>query len=166
MANSGPVVLHEYKVTFLWWLFPLFTVLGGLIVALSVGLPLLLDLELDAGSLISIGIAFVVGLAMPVGAVLMWLLIPAITTRYDAAHGLVALEYRRPFGRSVKEYRVAEIADVGLQSMSDNAFSLALVLRSGKRVRIDLSATTNKNALWDEAARLRQALGLQPTILI
>jgi|GEM_PF-2856466 len=166
MATSAPTILHEYKVTFMWWLFPLFSVLGGLIVSLSVGLPLLLRLELDLSTLISVGIAFLAGLAMPIGAVLMWLLIPAITTRLDPARGVVALEYRRPFGRWVKEYRVAEIADVGLESMSQHSYSLALILRSGQRVRIDLSSTSDTRALGEQAARLRAAIGLQPTLLI
>jgi hypothetical protein len=160
MAASSVTVLHVYKITFLRWLMPLFFLLGCMLVTLSLGLPRLLRLPSDPSVWVSVGIAFLAGIALPIGSILMWLFIPTITTLYDSARGLVTLNYRRPLARSVKEYRLAEIADIGLVTMSDNADSLALILNTGKRVRIDYSSTTDTRRLQAEAARIKSVLGL------
>ena len=160
MMTSSRTVLHEYKVTFLRWLMPLFFLLGCLVLSMSIGLPFLLRPAADIGLWVSIGIAFLAGLAMPIGSILMWLLIPAITTRYDPARGVVVLEYRRPLSRSVKEYHVAEIADIGLVSMSERNYSLALMLRSGKSVRIEYSSSGHVLKLEEQAAAIKAAIGV------
>ena len=156
MATPNRIVLYQYKTTFLLWLMLLFAVIGCLPVAMSVGLPLLLHPE----------IAFAGGLAMPTGALLMWLLIPAVTTTYDPARQVVSLEYQRPFTRSEKVYRVSEIADVGMMSTGKRTFALALWLKNGQRVRLDYGGTSNTGRLQAQAAQMRATIGLGPTATI
>ncbi len=166
MPPASHLVLHEYKTHFLRWLVPLFFVLGCMIVGLAVGLPALLRLPPDASLWVSVGIALVAGLAMPVGAVLMWLLIPAITTTHDPARGVVALEYRRPFGRTVKEYAVADLTDIRPTSAGERTYSLALILNTGQVVRFEYSATSNTRQLEQAAAKIKAQLGLGPRQLV
>ncbi len=166
MATSTSIVLHQYKTTFLLWLMPLFGVIGCLLIAMSVGLPLLLRPAADLSLWVSVGIAFAAGLAMPIGAVLMWLLIPAVTTSYDATRGLVTVAYERPLRRSEKVFSVAEIADVGLVSVGTRTFALALWLKNRERVRIDYSGTSDSGELMSKAAAMRSALGVGPTATI
>jgi len=160
MANSSSTILHVYKVTFLRWLIPLFFLLGCMLVSLSIGLPLLLHLPSEPSVWVSVGIAFFAGLAMPIGSILMWLFIPAITTIHDPSRALVILDYRRPLWRSVKEFRVADIADIGLVSMGENAYSLALFMKSGKKIRFDYSSTSNTDKLQEQTIRIKAALGI------
>ena len=152
------LVLHEYKTTFLGWLIPLFFVLGCLIISMSIGLPFLIRPATDIGLWISIGIAFLFGLAMPVGAVAMYLFIPQITTALDSQRRLLVMEYRRPFGRSIKEYPIADIADIVPVHQSENAYSLTMILKSGKNIRLDLSATSNTGELRQQAANIKAQL--------
>ena len=166
MATPNTILLYQYKPTFLLWLMPLFAVIGCLLVAMSVSLPLLLRPALDLGMYVSIGIAFAAGLAMPLGAVLMWLLIPAVTTTYDADRGLVTLAYQRPFTRSEKVYRVSEIADVGLMSTGTRTHTLALWLKNGQRVRMDYGGTSYAGSLQTRAAEIRATIGVGPTATI
>jgi hypothetical protein len=165
LATTSSLVLHVYKITFLRWLIPLFFLLGCMLVSMSLGLPLLLRLPSEPGVWVSAGIAFFAGLAMPIGSMLMWLFIPAITTLHDPARGVVSLDYRRPLWRSVKVYPIADINDIGLVSMGENAYSLALFLKSGKKVRIDYSSTSNTDRLQEQAARIKAALGLRLSVV-
>src|SRR5688572_4578933 len=125
MSHSS-TVLHEYKTGFLLWLLLLFFVIGCMLLTMSIGLLLLLRPGSDPSTQISIGIAFAAGIGMPILGVLLWLLIPSITTTHDPARRVLRLEYRRPIGRSFKEYPVAEIADIKPMSSGERTYSLTL----------------------------------------
>ena len=158
--SSNPTVLHEYKTGFLLWLMLLFFVIGCMITSMSVGLPLLLRLEADASTAVSVGIAFVAGIGMPILGVLLWLLIPSITTTHDPARGVLRLEYRRPLGRSFKDYPVDDIADIKPVSAGEHTYSLAMFLTSGKTVRLELSGSSNTQPMLAAAARIKGAIGM------
>ncbi len=158
MVASARIVLHEYKVTFLRWLVPLFFVLGCMIMALAVGLPVLLGPPFDLSLWISAGIAFFAGLAMPVGAVLMFLFIPQVTTSLDPQRRLLVMEYRRPIGRSLKEYPLTDIFDFRPLSIGERTHSLSMLLKSNKFVRLEYSATTDIGALEAQAAAIKAQL--------
>jgi hypothetical protein len=160
MATAPQGVLHEYKPTVLVWLIPLFFVIGCLIVATAVGLGVSLRSKLDASMYAVIIVSGLLGLGMPVLAIALWLLIPGITTTYDPGRRVLRLEYRRPLGRSVKEIPVDDIADIGLVAGTDNTSSLALFLKSGKTVRLDLSASSDRDPMRAAAARIKAAIGL------
>ncbi|MCC7361655.1 MAG: hypothetical protein IT317_19380 [Anaerolineales bacterium] len=160
------MLLHHYKTNFLIWLMLLFAVLGCALVVIGVGLPLLLQPEMDFGMWLSTGLGMLLGLGLPLGALALWLIVPAIITRYDQARRMVTVEYVRPLSRKVAEYPVADIADVGLMSTGTRTFSLAFTLRDGERVRIDYGATSDRSQLQAKAAAIRQALGVRPTSLV
>jgi hypothetical protein len=160
MATSAGGVLHEYKTTFALWLMPLFFVIGCLLVAMAVGLPLLLKPPSDVGLWASAGIAGVCGVGMPILAVALWLFIPAIVTTYDASGRALVLEYRRPFSRSVKRYGVDEIQDIRPVSSGERTYSLTMVLKSGKHVRLEYSGNSNTSGMEAAAARIKAAIGL------
>jgi hypothetical protein len=166
MADSDSVVLHQSHTNFLLWLMPVFAVLGCLLVAMALGLPTLLAPSDDPGIWVSIGLAFCGGLALPIGAVLLWLLLPAVTTRYYPARNLVELEYIRPLRRTVKQYPVPHIADVGTMSIGTRNHALALYLRSGEKVRLGYGATSDTATLQAQAARIRATIGVGPTATI
>ena len=121
LAAGSRMVLHEYKPAAFQWLIPLLMVAGCLIMSLGIGLPLLLRLPSDLGLWISSGIAVLCGLAMPIGAVLLYLLVPRVTTTLDTRRRVVVMEYRRPIGRSVQEYAIGDIADINMVAMGENA---------------------------------------------
>jgi hypothetical protein len=160
MATSAQGVLYEYKTRVLFWLIPPFFVIGCMLLALAVGLPLVIKPAPDTGLYVSIAVAALGGVGMPILAVALWLLIPEITTTYDAARRVLVLQYRRPIGRWVKEFRADEIADISLLSMSDNAYSLALRLKSGKNVRLEYGASSDTAPKRAAAQRIKAALGL------
>jgi len=166
MTTATGTVVHQYQPTFLRWLMPLFAALGGLIVLMSVGLPWLLRPLMDLSLWLTSGLGLLAGLAMPVGALGLWLTVPAVTTYYDAAREMVTVEYRRPFRRTIDLYRKIEIADVSLVSVGTRAFALGLKLRDGDDVRLEFGSSTDTRALWAQAARLRTALGVRPTLTI
>lgn len=153
-------ILHEYKTEFLLWLMLLFFIIGCMLVSLSVGLPMLVRPAADTGTTISAGIAFAAGIGMPTLGTVLGLLIPAITTTHDPARGVLVLEYRRPLGRSVKEYAVADIADIKPVSIGERTYSLALVLKAGKTVRLEYSGNSNTQPMLAAAARIKAATGV------
>jgi hypothetical protein len=155
MVNSQGIVLHQYRTTVLWYLVPLFFFIGCLLLAMAVGLPLLLDLrEPDTGTIVSIGIAAVCGAGMPVLSIVLVLFVPAITTLLHPGRGLVELVYKRPLWSSRKEFPLSEIADVRPILVGERGLSLALILRSGKSVRIELSSTSDRQAQEKLAAEI------------
>lgn len=162
MATAQQGVLHEYKPSVLVWLIPLFFVIGCLIVGTAVVLTVTLRSSLDTSMLVTIGLSALAGLGMPVLAIALWLFIPEITTTYDPGRRVLRLEYRCPLGRSVKEIPVDDIADIGLVAGTDNTSSLALFLKSGKTVRLDLSASSDRDPVRAAAARIQAAIGLGP----
>jgi hypothetical protein len=160
------MLLHHYKTTFLIWLMLLFAVLGCALVGFGVGLPVLLQAEMDSSKWISSALAVLLGVGLPLGALGLWLTVPAIITRHDEARRTVTVEYVRPIGRRTEEYAVADIADVGLMSTGTRTFSLAFTLRDGERVRIDYGATSDRHQLQAKAAAIRKALGVRPTSVV
>jgi hypothetical protein len=158
VASAPGTVLHEYKITVFRWLIPLFFVLGCLLMSVGIGLPVLLRLPSDPGLWIAAGLAFLGGLAMPIGAVLLFLLIPQITTTLDAQRRVVVMDFRRPFGHSVKEYPVGDIADIRTVDMGENAYSLAMVLKSGKTIRLEYRSTSNTAQLQQQAGKIKALL--------
>ncbi len=155
-----PIILHEYKTTFLLWLVPLLVLLGCLSVGLSVGLPLLLRLPSDPSTWVSVAIPLACGLGLPVLALLLWLLIPEITTSHDPTGGVVSVQYRRPMGRSTKTYALADVADIRPTAAGEHSYSLALILKTGQPVRLEYSSTSNTGRLEQQAARIKAQLGL------
>lgn len=166
MTTITGTVVYRYEPTFLRWLMPLFGALGLLIMGLSVGLPWLLRPPMDLSLWLTSGIGLLAGLALPVGAVALWLTTPAVTTYYDAEREVVTLEFKRPFRRMVDIYRKLEIADVGLVSVGTRTFSLGLKLRDGDSVRLEYESSSDTRRLWAQAARLRAAMGVRPTLTI
>jgi hypothetical protein len=160
MATLAQGVLYEYKTRVLFWLIPLFFVIGCMLLALAVGLPLLIRPAPDTGLYVSIAIAGLGGVGMPIVAVALWLLIPEITTTYDAARRVLVLHYRRPIGQWVKEFRADEIADISLMSMGEGAYSLALRLKSGKNVRLEYGASSDTAPKRAAAQRIKAVMGL------
>jgi hypothetical protein len=126
--------------------------------SMAVGLPALLRLSFDLSLWVSVGIAFLAGLGMPVGAVLMFLLIPQITTSLDPQRRLLIMEYRRPIGRSVKEYPLTDIFDIRPLEAGERSYSLAMLLKSNKFVRLEQSSNTNIRAVEAEAAAIKARL--------
>jgi hypothetical protein len=70
------------------------------------------------------------------------------------------LEYRRPLWRTVKEYPMAEVADVRAVGSGERSYSLALILRSGQRVRLDLGGSSDLAGWERKAAEIKSKLGL------
>lgn len=160
MATSSNPVLHQYNTRFLVWLMALFFVIGCLLLGLAAGLPLALRPPAEPSLWISIGIAACAGAGLPILGGLLWLLIPAITTTFDASQRALVLEYRRPLGRTMKVYRVDDIADIGPRSAGEHTYSLALVLKTGQAVRLEYSATSDTRQMKAAAARIKAAIGL------
>jgi hypothetical protein len=155
--SSAGIVLHEAKTTFLLWVIPVFVVMGCVLVGVNVWLPLLSRPagEASAGLWVPVALAILAGLAIPVGAGLMFFLIPRITTRLDPQRRVVAMEFRRPLGRSVKEYaleNIAEVAPVYVRRRS-------LVLKSGENVRLDYRLLPTAEALQPQAEKIMGQLG-------
>lgn len=159
MVNSSSrTVLHEYKATFLWWLIPLFLIVGCTLVAANIWLPVMLRPPSDPGLGISIGLAILAGLAVPVGAVLMYLLIPRITTTLDPQRRVVTMEYRRPIGLSVKEYPAGDIADIKPVYVRNRSYALAMVLKSGQNIRLEYRLMPNAERLQQQAGKIKAQL--------
>jgi hypothetical protein len=108
-------------------------------------------------------IGAVVGLALPPLGVGLLLLVPEITAMYDPSRQAVVMEYRRPLGRKVRQYPLAEIADVTPMSTGRNSYALALKLKSGERVRLDLGGTSNVGRLREKAAQIKAQIGMTAT---
>ena len=153
-------VLYNYQPTFKRTLVALF-VFGGILLGIALGLPLLVGAPSDPDVSASLTVAWSLGLGLPPVGVVAWLLTPAITTTYDAARGVLALEYRRPLGRSVKEYRVDEIAEIRPQHMSKGRCALGMWLKSGQFVRLAYGWKSDVPGMQQAAARIKAAIGLK-----
>lgn len=137
----------------LWYLVPLFFILGCLFLAVGIGLALLIRPG-DNSFLASIGITIAAGIGMPVLSVLLVLFIPTITTILRPSQRVVELEYRRPLWTSRKVYHLADIADVRPIYIGDRGYSLALILKSGRRVRIEYSSSSDVQSREKTAANI------------
>jgi hypothetical protein len=163
-TSSAPVVLHEYKTTALLLLIPLLTFVGCLLVGSSIAFPLLIPSAGDPSNRGSLLIGWVAGLGAPVLAVLVWLLVPAVITTFDPGRRVVRVEWRRPFGRSAKEYRVDDIAEFRPVSAGRRSYALNMVLKSGERVRLHYGGTSNIDGIRRTAERMMQTVGLAPAM--
>ena len=159
--SSAGIVLHEAKTTFLLWVIPVFVVMGCVLVGVNVWLPLLSRPagEAGAGQWVPVALAILAGLAIPVGAGLMFFFIPQITTRLDPRRRVVAMEFRRPLGRSVKEYALDDIAEVAPVYVRRRSYSLSMVLKSGENVRLDYRLLPTAEALQPQAEKIMGQLG-------
>ena len=159
-ALSPRITLHDVKPTFLWWVVPLFVATGCVLVAANVWLPLLAREAAPAGPArwLAIGVAVAAGLAIPVGAGLMVVLIPRMTTVLDPQRRMLVMELRRPLGISVKEYPVAEIADVKAVRVGNRRYALTMILRSGENVRLDYRLLPSAARVVAVAAGMREKL--------
>ncbi len=138
-TSSSRIVLHQAKTTFLWWVVPLFVVLGCVLVSVNLWLPVMSRPagEAGAGLWLSVGVAVLASLAIPVAAGLIFFFVPTITTLLDPQRRVVVMELRRPLGRSVKEFPLAEVADVAPLRVGNRRYVLTLRLKSGENVRLD-----------------------------
>ncbi|MFZ0548238.1 MAG: hypothetical protein WAM60_22520 [Candidatus Promineifilaceae bacterium] len=153
MSGSPGIVLHQYRVTFLWIVVPIFFVLGCLILAMAIGLPILIK-PTGSGTFISIAIAAVAGAALPIIAILLVVFIPSIVTIMHPDRGVLELVYKRPLWTSRKEFPFTDIAKIQPLYTGDDDYSLALMLKSGQTTRIDYSSTSDREALEKTAAQI------------
>jgi hypothetical protein len=89
----------------------------------------------------------------------MFFLIPRITTRLNPQRRVVAMEFRRPLGRSVKEYALENIAEVAPVYVRRRSYSLSMVLKSGENVRLDYRLLPTAEALQPQAEKIMGQLG-------
>jgi hypothetical protein len=157
MTEYRGILLYEYRRTFLTYMLLGSLPLGCLALVVGAGNYLAFR-PTGAGAMTSLGIAILAGLGMPALAFLLWLLIPGIRTIFDPARQSVILEHRRPIGRWVKEYPVAEIADVQSIGAGSRTYRLALILRSGARVALSLGSTSDVEGLDRQAAEIKARL--------
>lgn len=162
MAREAPIVLHQYKTTGLLLLIPLLTVVGCVLVTMSIVFPLLIPSAGDPSNRPSIIIGWVAGPGAPALAVVLWFVVPSVTASYDAARRVVGVEWRRPLGRSAKEYRVDDIADFRPIHTGRRSYALHMVLKSGERVRLHHGGTSDVDGIRRTAARMMQTVGLAP----
>jgi hypothetical protein len=158
---SSRIVLHEAKTTFLYWVIPLFVVVACVLVAANLGLPLAArpaGAPLDASFWLTGALAVLLSLGIPIGAALMFLRIPQITTTLDTQRRAVALEYRRPLGRTVKEIPLAEVAAVEPLYRGQRRYALVLRLASGETVRLDHRLLPQESQVQQQADRINAQL--------
>jgi hypothetical protein len=168
--SSSRVVLHEADTKFLRWFIP-FVMVIGCVIAGNIAIPLLRPdnpfAETEPGRWLSIGIAVLAALAVPVGGWLIFLLFPQVTTTLDPLGRVVVMEYRRPLGRSVREYALDDIAAVKAVWLRRRSYTLVLSLKTGKDIRLDYFAQP-KATREQQAAKIRAQLApywaSEPTI--
>jgi hypothetical protein len=154
MSASNRLVLHEAKATFLYWVVPVFVLLACVLVAANLWLPVLAPAAGAAPGALRLALAVLATALIPVGAALMVFLIPQITTTVDPQRRMLVIEYRRPLGRSFKEYPLTGLADIRPVMRGQRRYALVAILRSGEQVRLDYR-------LLPEAARQQQASRLK-----
>lgn len=157
MSSSSGTVLHQYRTKVLWYLVPVFFVLGCLILAMAVGFPLLWK-PTGTGVIVSIAIAVAVGILLPIVSILIVLLVPSITTLVQPDRGIIELVYKRPLWTSRKEFLFADIADIRPILIGDEALSLALILKNKSTIRIDYSSTTDREDLYRTVTEIKAKL--------
>ena len=110
------------------------------------------------GDWLAVGVAVAAGLAIPVGAGLMVLLFPRMTTLLDPQRRMVVMEFRRPVGSSVKEYSVTEIADVKAVRVGNRRYVLTMILKSGENIRLDYRLLPSPARVEAVAEAIREKL--------
>lgn len=162
MIQSSRIILHHYRTTFLWYLLLLFITIGCMILGMTMGFPLFMDLPDDIGVTISLALGALCGIGLPVLGLLLGLFVPAITTILDPMRRVVILEYARPLWKTVKEYPLADIADVQAMVVSSDegsaGYGVVLILKSGQTIRLEYSSTSNKRDREQAAAKIRAQL--------
>lgn len=159
-TNTARIVLHEAKSTFLFWVIPLFVIVSCVLVAGNFWLPLMAGppAEPGVGYWVLAGLTLLASLAIPVGAGLMFFFIPTIVTTLDPQRRVVALEFRRPAGRSVKEYPLAGIADIQPIYVRQRRYALVLVLKSGENIRLDYRLLPEEKQWRPQVERIKAQL--------
>ena len=158
MSQPSGIVLHQYRTKILWYLVPLFFIIGCLILAMAIGFPILWK-PTGTGTAVSIAIAAGVGILLPIISILIVLLVPSITTVAYPERALLEMVYKRPLWSSRKEFPFTDIADIRPVFIGDDALSLALILKNKATVRIDLSSSSDRQDLYQTAAKIKEQLG-------
>jgi len=162
MIQSSRIVLHHYRTTFLWYLLLLFIAIGCMILGMTIGFPLLMDLPDEIGTTITLVLGALCGVGLPLLGFLLVLFVPAITTVLDPVRRVVVVEYARPLWKTAKEYPVADIADVQATVVSSDegsaGYGVVLILKSGQTIRLEYSSTSNKRDREQAAAKIRAQL--------
>jgi hypothetical protein len=160
MAALSSTVLYEHRPKSGRFLVGV-VAFGCILVGVALGLPLLIGTPPDPAVSDLIALSWLLGLGLPPVGVAGWLLTPAISTAYDASRGVLALEYRRPLGRWIKEFRVDEIADIRPLRMSKGRCALGMWLKSGQFVQLAYGSKSDAPEIQQAAARIKAAVGLE-----